>query len=119
MKGGLCIIYTSLLTISVLSSCALFLLVVSEALQIENVDQKVDLSGLHNVSKKTNVIASSESDQSSDTTQNLHEPENQGTGEDDKKMIFPDTVSVNSVTTDGRVVTIEFFVSTKHVNHRP
>ncbi|XP_047506729.1 uncharacterized protein LOC125050778 isoform X1 [Pieris napi] len=101
MKGGLCIIYTSLLTISVLSSCALFLLVVSEALHIENVEQKVDLSGLHNVSKKTNVIASSEPDQSSDTTQNLHEPENQGTGEDDKKMIFPDTVSVNSVTTDG------------------
>lgn len=126
MKGGLCIIYTSLLTISVLSryvklifacdtycyecyrsfnisyvlySCALFILVVSEALHgDEGVNTNVDLSGLHNVSQK---VAVGEQDvpgpQDSPETQLA---ENQKTNED-HEMIFAETLSLNSVTTDG------------------
>ncbi|CAK1549599.1 unnamed protein product [Leptosia nina] len=100
MKGGLCVIYTSLLTISILSSCALFILVVSEALQVEQEEPKVDLSGLHNVSKKTDVIASSEPAEATVAVP-AEEPAEQDSGGDSTEMIFPDTISVNSVTTDG------------------
>lgn len=99
MKGGLCIIYTSLLTISVLSSCALFILVVSEALQGEGgVDTKVDLSGLHNVSHKTQKVSDPEI--TPVTSPETQFPEDTKTIED-HEMIFPDTLSLNSVTTEG------------------
>lgn len=99
MKGGLCIIYTSLLTISVLSSCALFILVVSEALQGEGgVDTKVDLSGLHNVSHKTQKVSDPEI--TPVTSPEIQFPEDTKTIED-HEMIFPDTLSLNSVTTEG------------------
>ncbi|CAB3231493.1 unnamed protein product [Arctia plantaginis] len=96
MKGGLCIIYTSLLTISVLSSCALFILVVSEALHGEG-DPKVDLSGLHNVSQKTGV---SDRDVDPGISPETSLAEDTKT-EDDREMIFPEALSLNSVTTDG------------------
>lgn len=99
MKGGLCIIYTSLLTVSVLSSCALFILVVSEALQGEGgVDTKVDLSGLHNVSHKTQKVSDPEI--TPVTSPETQFPEDTKTIED-HEMIFPDTLSLNSVTTEG------------------
>ncbi|XP_038211349.1 SUN domain-containing ossification factor isoform X1 [Zerene cesonia] len=101
MKGGLCIIYTSLLTISVLSSCALFLLVVSEALQVDDIEAKVDLSGLHNVSKKSGEIVSGPPEELPEKPPESDVPGEQHTEEDDKKMKFPDALSVNSVTTDG------------------
>ncbi|XP_063838996.1 SUN domain-containing ossification factor [Ostrinia nubilalis] len=103
MKGGLCLIYTSLLTISVLSSCALFILVVSEALQGEaEVNAQVDLSGLHNVSNKVGGV-------DGNVPPSLPE-EAPGEGDvkpeakpplEDHEMTFPDTLSLNSVTTDG------------------
>ncbi|CAH2065902.1 unnamed protein product, partial [Iphiclides podalirius] len=99
MKGGLCIIYTSLLTISVLSSCALFILVVSEALQGE--DDKVDLSGLSNVSQKLSSVEKDAIPEalSGDTK---YEPDVTDKKQvEDQEMIFPETLSVNSVTTDG------------------
>lgn len=81
---------------------------VSETLQIENVDQKVDLSGLHNVTKKSDVIVSSEpTDQLSDASTELPLTSGNQETRDDKKMIFPDTVSVNSVTTEGYVPLIK------------
>nr|XP_021195120.2 SUN domain-containing ossification factor isoform X1 [Helicoverpa armigera] len=98
MKGGLCVIYTSLLTISVLSSCALFILVVSEALQGEGVDTNVDLSGLHNVSQKVGVGKQ-------DVPGSQESPESQvaedSKTKEDHEMIFAETLSLNSVTTEG------------------
>ncbi|RVE50339.1 hypothetical protein evm_005005 [Chilo suppressalis] len=102
MKGGLSIIYTSLLAVSVISSCALFLLVVSEALQAEaDIDGKVDLSGLHNVSNKDTVdkdlkqnepVETKASDKTIDEIKPVLE---------DQEMTFAETLSLNSVTTDG------------------
>lgn len=72
---------------------------VSEALQGEGgVDSRVDLSGLHNVSQKVGV-----GDQGVGPAEDS--PETQ-LAEDTKKvedheMTFPDTLSLNSVTTDG------------------
>ncbi|XP_034829751.2 LOW QUALITY PROTEIN: SUN domain-containing ossification factor [Maniola hyperantus] len=96
MKGGLCIIYTSLLTISVLSSCALFILVLSEALQADEVNSNVDLSGLHNVSKK-----SPSAEEPPDSSPEIKDLPKEKTEDTDHQMTFPDTLSVNSVTTDG------------------
>lgn len=83
----------------VFHSCALFILVVSEALQGEGgVDTNVDLSGLHNVSQKVGV-----GDQDVPGNEDSPEPqlaEDQKTNED-HEMTFPDTLSLNSVTTDG------------------
>ncbi|VVC93167.1 unnamed protein product [Leptidea sinapis] len=101
MKGGLCTIYTSLLTISVLSSCALFIFVVSEALHTEDVDTKADLSGLGNVSKSPDTAKSDPQKPQYEMQQLPETSITQETMEDDKKMMFPDTLSVNSVTTDG------------------
>ncbi|XP_060803251.1 uncharacterized protein LOC106136859 isoform X1 [Amyelois transitella] len=99
MKSGLCLIYTSLLTISVISSCALFILVVSDALQGEgDADVTVDLSGLHNVSKKINDIGQDESTDEPNSGQ-MAAKENKGF--QDNEMIFAETLSLNSVTTDG------------------
>ncbi|KAJ0181576.1 hypothetical protein K1T71_002298 [Dendrolimus kikuchii] len=104
MKGGLCIIYTSLLTISVLSSCALFLLVVSEALNAEGGAEKgVDLSGLHNVSQKGSKVieqnvATTPSPLPSEPPQDVVEPPQPM---EDHEMTFPEMLSLNSVTTDG------------------
>lgn len=84
-------------------SCALFILVVSEALQGEgDVNANVDLSGLHNVSNKAagidkNVPTSIPNENQGaegadiDTPPPLH----------DQEMIFAETLSLNSVTTDG------------------
>ncbi|XP_013181245.1 PREDICTED: SUN domain-containing ossification factor isoform X1 [Papilio xuthus] len=99
MKGGLCIIYTSLLTISVLSSCALFILVVSEALQGEG--DNVDLSGLSNVSQKVSSIEKDEIPEILPET-TTYEPDNKKKKDlQQQEMIFAETLSVNSVTTDG------------------
>ncbi|CAH2234724.1 jg4710 [Pararge aegeria aegeria] len=99
MKGGLCIIYTSLLTISVLSSCALFIIVLSEALHVDEVNTNVDLSGLHNVSK---ISSSAGKPPEPDPSQEIESlPEEKKTEESNSQMTFPDTLSVNSVTTDG------------------
>nr|XP_026490442.1 SUN domain-containing ossification factor isoform X1 [Vanessa tameamea] len=102
MKGGLYIIYTSLLTISVLSSCALFILVVSEALQTEDGNTNHDLSGLHNVSQKSSNMEEGESIEPPDIPQDIQEiPEKKETEEPHHQMTFPEALSVNSVTTDG------------------
>lgn len=125
MKGGLCVIYTSLLTISVLSryrkcfilctepkyycsyknlihmvlhSCALFILVVSEALQGEGgVDTKVDLSGLHNVSQKVEIGEEEVPGSQVSPEAQLAEDEKK----EDHEMIIAETLSLNSVTTEG------------------
>ncbi|XP_022820925.1 uncharacterized protein LOC111352584 [Spodoptera litura] len=98
MKGGLCVIYTSLLTISVLSSCALFILVVSEALQGEGgVDTKVDLSGLHNVSQKVEVGEEEVPGSQLSPEAQLDEDQTK----EDHEMIIAETLSLNSVTTEG------------------
>ncbi|KAM3959123.1 SUN domain-containing ossification factor [Aphomia sociella] len=103
MKGGLCIIYTSLLTISVISSCALFILVVSEALQAEgDVHMNVDLSGLHNVSQK--VITAEKNvhtDESESNNNDKSAVENKEKVIEEQEIIFAETLSLNSVTTDG------------------
>ncbi|CAG5048278.1 unnamed protein product [Parnassius apollo] len=99
MKGGLCVIYTSLLTISVLSSCALFILVVSEALQAE--DGHADLSGLSNVSQKVTAIEKEVIPETiADDTKN--EPNTKDKDQpEEHEVIFAESLSVNSVTTDG------------------
>ncbi|KAI8427439.1 hypothetical protein MSG28_001979 [Choristoneura fumiferana] len=91
MKGGLCVIYTSLLTILVLSSCALFILVVSEALL--ETEGSVDLSGLHNVSQKRS--AASDEDQLPDKLA-PPEPEDKKEDQENLEMIFDATLSLNS-----------------------
>ncbi|XP_047986962.1 SUN domain-containing ossification factor isoform X1 [Leguminivora glycinivorella] len=91
MKGGLCVIYTSLLTISVLSSCALFMLVVSEG-HLGDAGS-VDLSGLHNVSQKRSAV--NEEDQAPDPG-----PRDEAPAEN-LEMLIADSLSLNSVTTDG------------------
>ncbi|CAH0700875.1 unnamed protein product [Spodoptera exigua] len=98
MKGGLCVIYSSLLTISVLSSCALFILVVSEALQGEGgVDTKVDLSGLHNVSQKVEIGGQEVPGSQVPPKAQLVEDQKK----EDQEMIIAETLSLNSVTTEG------------------
>ncbi|KAF9415876.1 hypothetical protein HW555_006628 [Spodoptera exigua] len=98
MKGGLCVIYSSLLTISVLSSCALFILVVSEALQGEGgVDTKVDLSGLHNVSQKVEIGGQEVRGSQVPPKAQLVEEQKK----EDQEMIIAETLSLNSVTTEG------------------
>ncbi|XP_026329128.1 SUN domain-containing ossification factor isoform X4 [Hyposmocoma kahamanoa] len=99
MKGGLCIIYTSLLTISVLSSCALFLLVVSEALQADTDIANVDLSGLHNVSHKVKSV--SENVPKSSPEPKKIDPVEETPPDREHEMTFTETLSLNSVTTDG------------------
>ncbi|CAH2105055.1 unnamed protein product [Euphydryas editha] len=102
MKGGLYIIYTSLLTISVLSSCALFILVVSEALQTEDDNTNLDLSGLHNVSQKSSHIEEGQPTEPRDEPQDIQDlPEEKEREEPHHEMTFPEALSVNSVTTDG------------------
>lgn len=102
MKGGLYIIYTSLLTISVLSSCALFILVVSEALQTEDGNNNLDLSGLRNVSQKSSDIEEDQSTEPPDEPQDIQDlPEEKEREEPHHEMTFPEALSVNSVTTDG------------------
>lgn len=85
----------------VFHSCALFILVVSEALQGEGgVDTNVDLSGLHNVSQKVEI---GEQDVPGRVLQELPEAqlaEDQNKDED-HKMIIAETLSLNSVTTEG------------------
>lgn len=103
MKGGLCIIYMSLLTISVISSCALFILVVSEALN-EGVDKSVDLSGLHNVSQKSSTISNDEVDEPNipaEVSQFAHTEPVEAQEPERQEMTFPESLSLNSVTTDG------------------
>ena len=83
----------------VFHSCALFILVVSEALQGEGgVDTNVDLSGLHNVSQK---VAVGEEDvpgpQVPPEGQLAEDPKTN----DEHEMIFAETLSLNSVTTEG------------------
>ncbi|KOB74570.1 Protein-like protein [Operophtera brumata] len=103
MKGGLCVIYTSLLTISVLSSCALLILVVSEAVQPDGgIDTKVDLSGFHNVSQKPDTGSEDEPREPVDETppkDDVHEEKKASF--EDQEMIFAEALSLNSVTTDG------------------
>lgn len=108
MKGGLCIIYTSLLTISVISSCALFLLVVSEGLQVDTeastTNKTVILDGLQNVTNKISTLS-----QNNVATLPKDEPQILETVDEnpkdsvlqDHEMTFADTLSLNSVTTDG------------------
>ncbi|KAL4705070.1 hypothetical protein ACJJTC_004569 [Scirpophaga incertulas] len=98
MKGGFSIVYTSLLTILFISSCALFILVVSEALQGDSdPDRKLDLSGLHNVSNKVTSQQENVSDKIN-TSEKTVESE---AVLQDQEMIFADALSLNSVTTDG------------------
>lgn len=87
----------------IICSCALFILVVSEALQGEgDASVPVDLSGLHNVSQKVSNV-----DEESQTTPVPEESPGEPLAETDRKvdddheMIFADTLSLNSVTTDG------------------
>ncbi|XP_052757905.1 SUN domain-containing ossification factor isoform X1 [Galleria mellonella] len=102
MKGGLCIIYTSLLTISVISSCALFILVVSEALQVEGGENtKVDLSGLHNVSQKVIAADKDAQTEAPEISRSNREVETQKKIVGEQEVIFAETLSLNSVTTDG------------------
>lgn len=77
-------------------SCALFILVVSEALHGE-ADTKVDLSGLHNVSQKTEV---SDRDFDPGISPETSLDEDTKT-EEDREIIFPEALSLNSVTTEG------------------
>lgn len=78
------------------------MLVVSE-LQAEEASSNVDFSGLHNVSNKVKKV--NEQEVSKDLPLNpplepdiLSEPP---PAVDADQMTFPDTLSVNSVTTDG------------------
>lgn len=76
----------------------LFILVLSEALQADEFNN-VDLSGLHNVSKKT---SSAQEPPKPDPLQEIKDlPEEEKTEEANHQMTFPDAISVNSVTTEG------------------
>lgn len=82
----------------VLHSCALFILVVSEALQGEGgVDTKVDLSGLHNVSQKVEIGEEEVPGSQVSPEAQLAEDEKK----EDHEMIIAETLSLNSVTTEG------------------
>lgn len=87
----------------VFHSCALFILVVSEALQGEGgVESNVDLSGLHNVSQK---VAVGEHARHEHVPGPQVPPEGQLAEDpktnEDPEMIFAETLSLNSVTTEG------------------
>lgn len=69
---------------------------VSEALQGEG--DNVDLSGLSNVSQKVPIVK----DEIPETPETItYEPENKKKDLQQQEVIFAETLSVNSVTTDG------------------
>lgn len=69
---------------------------VSEALQGEG--DNVDLSGLSNVSQKVPIVKDKIPEAPETTT---YEPENKKKDLQQQEVIFAETLSVNSVTTDG------------------
>lgn len=73
---------------------------VSEALQTEDGNNNVDLSGLHNVSQKSPDIEKEPSvDPGIQDAQEL--PEETKSEEIDNQMTFPEALSLNTVTIDG------------------
>lgn len=82
-----------------LCSCALFLLVVSEALQADTDIANVDLSGLHNVSHKVKSISENVPKSLPETKQS--DPVEEKPPDREHEMTFTETLSLNSVTTDG------------------
>lgn len=90
-------------------SCALFILVVSEALQAESdVEAKVDLSGLHNVSHKSSTSGGATQSGEGLPAEPVPDEhlgsklvEEVAAIAEDQEMIFADALSLNSVTTDG------------------
>lgn len=83
----------------VFHSCALIILGVSEAHPDEDgVDTNVDLSGLHNVSQK--VEAREQDVPGPQDPSEAKLAEGQKTNED-HEIIFAETLSLNSVTTEG------------------
>lgn len=73
---------------------------VSEALQTENGNNNVDLSGLHNVSQKSSDIEKEPpKDIGIGDAEEL--PEETKNEEIDHQMTFPEALSLNTVTTDG------------------
>lgn len=79
---------------------------VSEALQTEDSNNNLDLSGLHNVSRKSSDIEEITPDDQS--TEPPEEPQDiQDLSEEKEReephheMTFPEALSVNTVTTDG------------------
>ncbi|KAI5632992.1 hypothetical protein NE865_14290 [Phthorimaea operculella] len=98
MKKRLCIVYTPLLSVLFLLSGGVFLLILSEALQPRAVSAEVDLSGLHNVSK-VKTVSENEVPHTGKVENDIlaGKPEALGSSE----MTFAETLSLNSVTTDG------------------
>lgn len=82
-----------------LCSCALFLLVVSEALQADTDITNVDLSGLHNVSHKLKSVSENGPKSLSEAQQS--DPVEEKPPDREQEMTFTETLSLNSVTTDG------------------
>lgn len=82
-------------------SCALFILVVSEVLHTEDVNTGPDLSGLHNVSQRSGEVEEKDTKSHADEPPDIQDIPKEAPEEPDQQMTFPDTLSVNSVTTDG------------------
>lgn len=75
---------------------------VSEALQTEDGNNNLDLSGLRNVSQKSSDIEEDQSTEPPDEPRDIQDlPEEKEREEPHHEMTFPEALSVNSVTTDG------------------
>lgn len=76
---------------------------VSEALQAEGDEGNVDLSGLHNVSQKVKVASELNESEPPPEEQTKENVEDKQPMFEDNEMTFTDTLSLNSVMTDGYV----------------